>query len=149
MEKKVYCIFGERCKCIRYVNQPNETDVAAINRALLESTAKDALLLAMMKGKSIVLQKRDPDRNNRLCDIDDDEEIPDKEEISVLFIAQPEASDTPATACNDFWKKDESITLDIPIIYQEPSAITGEGTKIGISYANIEVSKIKKIKLIK
>lgn len=123
MEKKVYCAFGKRCKCIRYVKQSSETDVTAIKRALLEATSSDALLLATIKGKSIVLQKQDPDRNNRLCDIDDDEDIADKEEISVLFIAQSEESDvdsrdTPTTS-KTFWEN-ESIMMDIPVIYQEP-----------------------------
>ena len=55
-------------------------------KALTESAATDTLLLATMKRKSIVLQRKDSDRNNRLCDIDADDEIADKEEVFVLFI---------------------------------------------------------------
>ncbi|EZA49869.1 hypothetical protein X777_11750 [Ooceraea biroi] len=133
--------------CIRYINQPNETDVAAVSRALLASAATDPLLLATMKGKSIVLQKRDPDRNNRLCDIDDNEEIPDKEEISVLFIALPAELtisdfDTSVTTRNNLREEDESITLDIPIIYEEPSAMI-EVIQTAISDANIPVRLIE------
>ncbi|XP_024868242.1 uncharacterized protein LOC112452334 [Temnothorax curvispinosus] len=145
MEKKVYCVFGERCKCIRYVKQSNEKDVAAVKRALLESTATDTLLLAMMKGKSIVLQKQDPDRNNRLRDIDDDEDISDKEEISILFIALPEQSDsnTPATARNNLWEN-EPIVVDIPVVYpvepEELSPMT-EAIQVDISDADIAATK--------
>lgn len=41
----------------------------------------------MLNNKSIVLQKNDPDRNNKLCDIEDDEDIPDRSDITVLLIS--------------------------------------------------------------
>lgn len=34
----------------------------------------------------IILQKPDPDRDNKLCDLEDDDEIADKSEITVLLI---------------------------------------------------------------
>lgn len=97
----------------------------------------------MMKDKSIVLQKRDPDINNRLRDIDGDEEILDKEEVSVLFISLPNqsGSNTPVILHNNL-EKNESIMLDIPILFEETSVMTEAIQKTCTSDSNNSVSKI-------
>jgi len=42
-----------------------------------------------MKNKIIVLQKFDSDRNGKLCDIEEDEEIADKSEVKILLFEIP------------------------------------------------------------
>ena len=46
------------------------TDYESIMKKLMEVINKDVVLKMMTSGKSIILQSKDPDRNNQLCDID-------------------------------------------------------------------------------
>ncbi|XP_036151089.1 uncharacterized protein LOC105840437 isoform X2 [Monomorium pharaonis] len=119
MEKKVYCVFGERCKCIRYVKSPNETDVHAVLRSLTKASDTDAVLKAIMRDKYIILQKPDPDRNNRLYDIDYDTEIMDKDEVTLLFLMQSGESVAKPTPLHGDLREGEFMALNIPVLYEE------------------------------
>lgn len=125
MEKKVYCLIGERCKCIKYVPHSDISDVENIRRSLLHASKSDAVLNFMLKDKYIVFQKRNPDRDNKLCDIEDDEEIPDKSDITCVMISMPTSS-SPILIDNlvnpDDVAKDESVEMNVKVLYTEPLA---------------------------
>lgn len=55
----------------------------------MEAPKNDVMLRSMINNKMIVLQKYDPDRNNKLCDIEDEDEIENKSEIKVLLRPDP------------------------------------------------------------
>lgn len=86
MEKTVYCLIANRCKRIKFMSETNISDVQVIRRKLQEASKIDDILRIMLQQKMISLQKPDPDRENKLCDIEDDEEIADKTEVTVLLI---------------------------------------------------------------
>lgn len=85
MEKKIYCLIGERCKRITFSSQEHIPDVQAVRDRLIEVSNNDILLQSMIKNKIIILQKFDPDRNNKLCDIEEDDKIENKSEVKVLL----------------------------------------------------------------
>lgn len=96
---------------------------------IIQSSLKDAcktnhLLNTMMHGKLIVLQKADSDRGNKMCDIEDDEEIADKSDVNVLLIPMPQTIVSDTTISNftpQNLKKGESLTVDANVLYIESS----------------------------
>lgn len=74
MERKVFCIIGERYKCVKFIKEKHLSDAECLRRALTKARASDNILDNMMNGKEIVLQKAIP-RKSRFCDIDEDDEI--------------------------------------------------------------------------
>lgn len=87
MEKKIYCVIGERCKCIKYTVNKQVSDVKMIRRCLDEACTTDLMLNMMMCDKYVILQKKDSDRNNQLRDIEDDEEVEDKSDVNVVLLS--------------------------------------------------------------
>lgn len=85
MEKKVYCLIGERCKSIKFSSRNGISDAQIVHDRLLEVAKNDVVLQTMIQNKIVIFQKHDPDRNNKLCDIEDDDEIENKSEIRVLL----------------------------------------------------------------
>lgn len=75
MEKKIYCLIGERCKRVTFSSREHTCDVQIVRDRLFEISNDDSLLQSMMHNKTIILQKCDPDRNNKFCDIEEEEEI--------------------------------------------------------------------------
>ncbi|XP_074108770.1 uncharacterized protein LOC141533669 [Cotesia typhae] len=92
MEKKIYCLIAGRCKCIKYIQDENTIDYESVMKKLMEVINKDASLKIMISGKSIILQQKDLDRNNLLCDIDEDDAIHDKSDVHVLLVPLPSSS---------------------------------------------------------
>ncbi|KYQ53192.1 hypothetical protein ALC60_07923 [Trachymyrmex zeteki] len=76
MEKKIYCLIGERCKRITFSS--------LVHDGLIEINNNDSLLQSMINNKIIILQKVDCGRN-KFCDIEEDEEIHDKKLKYLLF----------------------------------------------------------------
>ncbi|XP_026478144.1 uncharacterized protein LOC113384611 [Ctenocephalides felis] len=92
MEKKVYCLIGERCKCIKYTVNEQVSDVNMIRRCLDEARRNDHILDMMLFNKYIVLQKRDIDRNNQFCDIEEDDVVENKSDVRVVLITIDEST---------------------------------------------------------
>lgn len=57
----------------------------------------------MLNEKMIIFQQPDPDRGNKLCDIEEEDEIEDKSEINVLLIPavnMSELTDSSSSVCD-------------------------------------------------
>jgi len=73
----------------------------------------------MINNKIIVLQKFDPDRNDKLCDIEEDDEIQDKSEVKVLLFEKSSSLiDKPicTSVISDISQKeqiDETYAIDV------------------------------------
>lgn len=118
MEKKVYCLIEGRCKCIKFTAVENVSESEIIRRKLKEASKTDNVLNMMLQQKMIILQRPDPDRDNKLCDLEDDDEIVDKSEVTVLLI--PMRASTTAELIDPFssaYKDNESI---VKVLYTEP-----------------------------
>lgn len=118
MEKKVYCLIEGRCKCIKFMPEENTSEIEIIRRKLKEASKTDNVLNMMLQQKMIILQKPDPDRDNKLCDLEDNDEVADKSEITVLLI--PVRANTTTELIDSFssvHKDNESI---VKILYTEP-----------------------------
>lgn len=61
-------------------------------------------------------QKPNPDRNNRLCDIKEDDEIEDKSEVTVLLIPV----ETNATESLNSIKSEVDMESFVEVLYTEP-----------------------------
>ena len=86
MQKEVYCLIGQRCKCIKYMQAENVSDATSIREALKKASKTDGLLSQAMCGKGIILQKCLPHRNNRLCDLEEEDIVETGSDITVLFV---------------------------------------------------------------
>lgn len=125
MEKKVYCLIGERCKCIKFSSQSHISDAQIVRCRLVEAATTDIVLQTMINNKMLILQKCGPDRNNKFCDIEDDDEIEDKSEIRVLFF---EISSNVNIECDNSVmynmsknvQIDDNLCTNIKIIHTEP-----------------------------
>lgn len=102
MEKKVYCLIDERCKCIKFSSRNDVPDVQIVWDCMMKVAKNDIVLQTMISNKIIVLQKCDPDRNNKLCDIEDDDEIENKDEVKVLLFEKPNIAVEHADITFDF-----------------------------------------------
>lgn len=105
MEKKVFCLIGERCKCITFSSRNHISDVKIVRDRLVEAAKNDIVSQTMLNNKMLVLQKYNSDRNNKLCDIEDDDEIKDKSEIKVLLFEK---------SSNTIIEPHANVTFDIP-----------------------------------
>lgn len=120
MEKKIYCLLEGRCKCIKFTPEENVSEIEVIRRKLKEASKTDNVLNIMLQRKMIILQKPDPDRDNKLCDLEDDDEVPDKSEVTVLLL--PMHASTTAELTDSFssvHKNDHSV---VKVLYTEPIA---------------------------
>jgi len=118
MEKKVYCLIEGRCKCIKFTPQKNISEIEIICNKLQEVRKTDNVLNMMLQQKMIILQRPDPDRDNKLCDLENDDKIPDKSEVTVLLI--PVRTNTTTELIDSFSsvpKDDESV---VKVLYTEP-----------------------------
>lgn len=78
----------------------------------------------MIHGKSSILHKADSDQDNKMYDIEGDEEIADKSDVSVLFIPvqQTIVSNTiTSNFTHKNLKKGESFTVDADVLYIKSS----------------------------
>lgn len=116
MNKKVFCVIGERCKAIRYTKTASVSDLEAICRSLESASKTNILLQSMIEGKSIVLQRMDPDRNNQWCDIEDDDEVKDKEDVRVILINLPQTVIASNLLSDKVFPKGSSFTIDLPVL---------------------------------
>jgi len=147
MEKKVYCLIGERCKRITFSSQKHIPDVQVIRDRLIEVSNNDILLQSMINNKIIVLQKFDPDRNDKLCDIEEDDEIQDKSEIKVLLF-EKSSSLMDKLICtsviSDISQKeqiDETYAIDVKVIHTEPANL--DNTKSFMEKSLIAIDDIE------
>jgi len=118
MEKKVYYLIEGRCKCIKFTPEKNVSEVEIIRNKLQEVRKTDNVLNMMLQQKMIILQRPDPDRDNKLCDLEDDDEIPDKSEVTVLLI--PVRANTTTELIDSFssvHKDNESV---VKVLYTVP-----------------------------
>lgn len=120
MEKKVYCLIESRCKCIKFTPEENVSEIEIIRRKLKEASKTDNVLNMMLRQKMIILQKPDPDRDNKLCDLEDDEEIANKSEITVLLIPVCASTTTDCEVINSFPSVDEDNKSIVKVLYTEP-----------------------------
>lgn len=90
MEKSVYCSIGQRFKCIKVSKDKNMTDVQSVRAALLSLAQTNQILRKQIAGKEIILQKQLTHKNMRLCDIEEDEDIPDESEVTCLLVSSNE-----------------------------------------------------------
>lgn len=82
----MYCLIKGRCKCIKFTPEENVSEVEIIRHKLKEASKTDNVLNMLLQQKMTIFQKPDPDRDNKLCDLEDDDEIADKSEVTVLLI---------------------------------------------------------------
>jgi len=81
----------------------------------------------MINNKIIILQKFDPDRNDKLCDIEEDNEIQDKSEVKVfLFEKSSSLVDKPicTSVISDISQNeqiDETYAINVKVIHTEPA----------------------------
>lgn len=120
MEKKVYCLIENRCKCIKFTPQRNVSEVEVIRYKLLEACKTDTALDMMLKNQMIILQKVDPDRGNKLCDIEDDDEIVDKSEVTVLLIPMRRNVNTASDSTHSFSSVDNNNASTIKVLCTVP-----------------------------
>nr|XP_012234875.1 PREDICTED: uncharacterized protein LOC105679421 isoform X2 [Linepithema humile] len=100
MEKKVYCLIEGRCKCIKFMPEENTSEIEIIRRKLKEASKTDNVLNMMLQQKMIILQKPDPDRDNKLCDLEDNDEVADKNNESIVKILYTEPIDDGNSSSN-------------------------------------------------
>lgn len=115
MKKNVYCLIHLRRKCIKYVAKDNVSELKIIRESLTAACKTDAVLSAMMKGKMIILQKVDPNRENEWIDIEEDD---DKSKIKVLLISMPDISSSLPLSTSfdpDNLHKGESLEMDVKV----------------------------------
>lgn len=115
MEKTVYCLLGERCKRITFTSEFNVSDVQIIRNRLVEVSNNDITLRSLINNKIIILQKFDRDRNNKLTDIEEDDDIENRSEVKVLLL---EKSSNLMT--ESIFQKEEIGAMDIKVIHTEP-----------------------------
>jgi len=72
----------------------------------------------MLQQKMIILQRLDPDRDNKLYDLEDDDEIPDKSKVTVLLIPMRANTTTELTDSFSFIYKDNKSV--IKVLYTVP-----------------------------
>jgi len=127
MEKKVYCLIGERCKRITFSSTNYISDAQIVRATLIEASSNDIVLQSMLKNKEIILQKFDTDRNNKLCDVEEDDEIEDKSEINVLLYEKPSnlvLESSPSTSfISDVSQErqiDDTYNMNVKILHTEP-----------------------------
>lgn len=107
MEKTVYCSVGERSKRIKFTSRSGSSDLQCIRQALKNVSEKDAMLRPMMRGKFLILERMDPNIN-RLCEIEDDDDVPNLAEITVTLITSDK--DEPSeTNRSEMQENDDSI----------------------------------------
>ncbi|KAL0108675.1 hypothetical protein PUN28_015271 [Cardiocondyla obscurior] len=88
MEKKVYCIIGERCKRVIFKSNNPIRDVTILREKLNQICNNDALLQSKIKNKEFIL---------RNVDID----IANLSEINVLLLLTPSNETIPSTSFNE------------------------------------------------
>lgn len=119
MEKKVFCLIEGRCKSVRYKSDSNLSDIETIKQRLLDAAKIDKVLMEMLKDKMMVLQRPDPDRNNKLCDIEDDDisllYIIDKNEVTVLLIPVKQTVEWSGSIESDI-----NMEPVVEVLYTEP-----------------------------
>lgn len=149
MEKKVYCVIGERCKRITFSSKNSISDVKIVRDALIKACNNDVVLRSMINNKEIILQKIDADRNNKLCDIEEDDEIEDKSEVNVLLFEKPSSlvieSSSPSTSFISDVFQDIQIddTYDIKILRSEPVDIEVLHTEPATNLNDVKSRKIQ------
>lgn len=121
MEKTVYCLIGERCKRITFISQSNIPDVQIIRNRLIEVSNNDISLRSIINNKIIILQKFDRDRNDKLTDIEEDDEIENKSEVKVLLLEK--SLDFMVESVS---QKQEIDAIDIDVIHSEPMNVDDE-----------------------
>lgn len=141
MEKKVYYIIGERCKRITFSSKNSLSDVKMVRDALIKACNNDVVLQSMMNNKEIVLQKIDADRDNKLCDIEEDEVIEDKSEVNVLLFEKPlsfviESSSPSTSFISDISQNDLTDDTCIKILHTEPA------TNLNVKSSKIQNSAV-------
>jgi len=123
MECKVFCIIGERYKCIKFIKEKYLSDAECLRRALSKACASDTILQNMMQGKGIVLQKVIPEKN-RLCDIEEEDKISSNSDITVLLVDlnptfQSAVSTTSSCTTSEAGDIMEININNIPILFEE------------------------------
>lgn len=123
----MYYLIENRCKCIKFAPQGNVSEVEIIRRKLLEACKTDAALDTMLEHQIIILQRPDPDRANKLCDIEADDKIADKSEVTVLLIPMrtnvyKSTSDSTysSPSVNNFNESEIKILYTVPINSEDP-----------------------------
>ncbi|XP_025997041.1 uncharacterized protein LOC105204165 isoform X2 [Solenopsis invicta] len=149
MEKKVYCVIGERCKRITFSSNNFISDVKIVRDAFIKACNNDVVLRSMINNKEIVLQKNDVDRNNKLCDIEEDDEIEDKSEVNILLFEKPSSlvieSSSPSTSFISDITQDIPIddTYGIKILHSEPIDIKVLHTELATDLNDFTSRKIQ------
>ncbi|XP_034935717.1 uncharacterized protein [Chelonus insularis] len=86
MEKTVYCIIGERCKCLKCTLDKNMTDAEMIRSRLKQACLTDSLLDRKMKNHDIFLHIRDAGRNDQFRELEKDKVIANSIDVNVVLI---------------------------------------------------------------
>lgn len=145
----MYCVIGERCKRITFSSNNFISDVKIVRDAFIKACNNDVVLRSMINNKEIVLQKNDVDRNNKLCDIEEDDEIEDKSEVNILLFEKPSSlvieSSSPSTSFISDITQDIPIddTYGIKILHSEPIDIKVLHTELATDLNDFTSRKIQ------
>ena len=82
--KTIYCSIPPRKKAIKFESKNGIPDKDIIQKKILELCKTDIILNKMLKNKVIIFQHTDS--NNQVCDVEDEDVIEDKSEISVILL---------------------------------------------------------------
>lgn len=139
MEKKVFCIIGKRCKVIKFVKGNRKSDYQVILEKLTLSSHNDLHLSALIKNNTLILQRKDPDRDD-WCDMDDNDNVNDKEDITVLLIPklmllESEEQNNLSSAID---RDQEKTNMSVKLLYAKPF----ENKEISSNEDSIKVSFI-------
>ena len=83
-EKTIYLKLNERCKRIKISVSPDVPDLKLMEDTIRQVCKKDAVLNAMICNKFLVFQMED--QNKVLCDIEEEDDIPNESIVHVIAI---------------------------------------------------------------
>jgi len=131
MEKKVYCALGQQCKCIKFVSEEGLSDVDIIRRKIKDICMRDKSLNITMHNKTIVIQMKDSDKDV-WCDVEENEDIPDKVYLNVIFVSMSESlsfspEENNSLVMSKISIDQEILPTDVKVLYTEPIVIEQHG----------------------
>lgn len=156
MERKIFCIIGERYKCVKFVKENHLSDAECLRQALGKARASDYILDNMMKGKGIVLQRVIPGKS-RVCDIEEDDEICTDSDVTVLLVDLNPTSQIPVAIattsstimdCAQNIETGDIMEIDIPILFEKKADADNlalNGTDVQVRHFRQSLIYIKEI----
>jgi len=120
------------------VSEESLSDVDIIRRKIKDICMRDKSLNMTMHNKTIVIQMKDSDKDV-WCDVEENEDIPDKVDLNVIFVSMSESlsfssEENNSLVMSTISTDQEILPTDVKVLYTEPIVIEQHDTDTTVMF---------------